>query len=382
MEFKFTEEQEQLRQTVRKFAQGEITPHVKEWDEKAQFPQEIIPKLGELGVLGIVIPEQQGGAGLGYVESVIAIEELARVDASIALTVVAHSFLCGNHILQSGSKEQRQKYLPALASGEKLGCWSLTEPEAGSDAASIRTRATRGSDGWLLNGSKVFATNGSYADVYVVTAVSQPGRGHRGISSFVVEKGSSGLRLGRQEHKLGMRASDTAELFLEDCRVPEENLLGKEGRGFMDCLRVLDGGRIVLAAMAVGLAQGAFEAGLRYSQQRRQFAKPISQFQAIQWKLADMATEIEAARLLTFQAAWRKDRRLPMARHASMAKLFAGEVAVRAASEALQIHGGYGFLKDYPVEKFYRDAKLLTIGEGTSEIQRLIIARHLLEQHD
>ncbi|MBI4465388.1 MAG: acyl-CoA dehydrogenase family protein [Acidobacteria bacterium] len=381
MEFELTGEQKALRRTVREFAENEIAPHVRKWDETATFPREIVPKLGELGILGIIFPESYGGVGLGYVESVLAIEELARVDASIALTVAAHGFLCGNHILLAGNKEQRAKYLPGIASGQKLGCWSLTEPEAGSDAAALRTRAARCSDGWMLNGSKVFATNGNYADVFVITAATKAGRGHRGFSSFVVEKGAAGLRLGRQEHKMGMRASDTAELFLEDCRVPPENLLGKEGRGFIDCLRVLDGGRIVLAALAVGLAQGAFETGLRYSRQRRQFGKTISQFQAIQWKLADMATEIEAARLLTFQAAWRKDRGLPMTLQASMAKLFAGEAAVRAAGEALQIHGGYGFMKDSGVEKFYRDAKLVTIGEGTSEIQRLIIARHLLENY-
>ena len=379
MEFELTGEQKQLRNTVREFAEKEIGPHVRQWDEAAAFPREIIPKLGELGVLGIIVPEQYGGVALGYVESVIAVEELARVDPSIALTVAAHSFLCGNHILLAGSHEQRLQYLPGLASGQKLGCWSLTEPEAGSDAAAIRTRAVHNGGHWVLNGSKVFATNGNFADVYVITAVTKDDRKHRGHSSFVVEKGTPGLRFGRQEHKMGMRSSDTAELFLEDCRVPQENFLGKVGRGFIDCLRVLDGGRIVIAALAVGLAQGAFEAGMRYSRQRRQFGKPISEFQAIQWKLADMATEIEAARLLTVQAAWRKDRGLPMSLQASMAKLYTGEVAVRAASEALQIHGGYGFMKDYPVEKFYRDAKLLTIGEGTSEIQRLIIARHLLE---
>lgn len=381
LEFEFTEEQRQLRHTVREFAEREILPHVKEWDEQCRFPRELIPQLGELGLLGIVFPEQYGGAGLGHVEQAIAIQELARVDGSIALSVSAHSSLCSNHIFQSGTEEQRKKYLPGLASGKKLGCWSLTEPEAGSDAASARTRAERREGGWVLNGTKTFITNGSYADVCVTLAVTNPALGHHGISAFLVERGTKGFRPGKKERKLGMCASDTAELIFEDCRIPQENLLGEEGRGFIDSLHVLDKGRISIAAMAVGLAQGAFEAALRYSQHRRQFGQPIAEFEGIQWKLADMATSIEAARLLTYQAARMKDRGLPVTKEASMAKLFASEMAVHVVGEALQIHGGYGYVKDYPVEKFYRDVKLCTIGEGTSEIQRLVIARHLLHGH-
>jgi hypothetical protein len=363
---------------VREFAEREIAPHVREWDQKATFPSEIIRQLGALGILGTIFPEEFGGAGLGYVEFSTAVQELARVDASIALTVSAHCSLCTNHIFQSGSEEQRRRYVPLLASGNKLGSWSLTEAEAGSDAGGMRTRAERCSGGWVVNGSKAFTTNGSYADVCVVMAVTNPSLGHHGMSAFILEKGTPGFRAGRQEHKLGMCASDTAELVFEDCRIPQENLLGEEGEGFVDSLKVLDGARALMASLAVGIAQGAFEAALRYSQHRRQFGRAISDFQGTQWKLADMATEIEAARLLTYQACWLKDHDRPLTKEASMAKLFAGEVAVRVTGEALQIHGGYGFLKDYPVEKFYRDVKLCTIGEGTSEIQRLIIARHLL----
>ena len=378
MEFELTEEQRELRHTVRDFAEGEILPHVKEWDEQSSFPRELIGKLGSLGILGILIPEKYGGAGLGYVEQALAIQELARVDGSIALAVAAHSSLCSNHIFQSGTEEQRTRYLPELATGKKLGCWSLTEPEAGSDAGGTRTRAERRDDGWLINGTKTFTTNGSYADVCVAMAVTNPSLGHHGISAFIVERGTAGFRSGRKERKLGMCASDTAETIFEDCRIPADNLLGEEGRGFFDCLHVLDKGRISIAAMSVGIAQGAYEAALQYAQQRRQFGRAIAEFEGIQWKLADMATEMEAARLLTHQAARMKDAGLPITKEASMAKLFASEMAVRVVGEALQIHGGYGFLKDYPVEKFYRDVKLCTIGEGTSEIQRLVIARHLL----
>ena len=381
MELELTEEQQQLRQTVREFAEKEIAPHVREWDQGAVFPAEIIRQLGELGFLGIPFPEQYGGAGLGYAEQALAIQELARVDGSVALTVSAHSSLCANHIFQSGTSEQRRKYIPDLASGRKLGCWSLTESEAGSDAGGTRTRAERCETGWRLNGVKTFTTNGSYADVGVVMASTNPSLGHHGISAFIIEKGTPGFHPGRQEHKLGMCASDTSELIFEDCLIPAENLLGEEGQGFVDCLKVLDGGRISLAALAVGIAQGAFEAALRYSQERRQFGRPISEFEGIQWKLADMATEMEAARLLTIRACQLKDRGLPVTKEASMAKLFASEMAVRVAGEALQIFGGYGFLKDYPVEKYYRDVRLCTIGEGTSEIQQLIIARHLLDSH-
>ena len=381
MELELTGEQGQVRHSVREFAENEIAPHVKEWDQNAIFPTEIISRLSALGLMGIIFPEQYGGGGLGYVEYVTAIEELARVDGSVALTVAAHTSLCTNHIFLSGTDAQRQKFVPSLASGKKLGCWSLTEPEAGSDAGGTRTRAERSHTGWVLNGIKTFTTNGSYADVCVAMAVTNAALGHHGISAFIIEKGTPGFRPGHKEQKLGMCASDTAEVIFEDCRIPPENLLGEAGHGFIDSLKVLDGGRISIAALSVGIAQGAFEAALRYSQQRRQFGRPISEFQGIQWKLADMATEIEAARLLTYQAARLKDQGHPVTREASMAKLFASETAVRVSGEALQIHGGYGFLKDYPVEKFYRDARLCTIGEGTSEIQRLVIARSLLDSH-
>jgi alkylation response protein AidB-like acyl-CoA dehydrogenase len=378
LELELTSEQKQLRDMVREFAQNEVAPHVREWDRDSAFPTEGVAKLGELGLMGIIIPEEYGGAGLGYIEYVTAIQELARVDGAIALTLAAHTSLCTNHIYQNGTEEQRKKYVVPLASGRKLGCWSLTEPEAGSDAGGTRTRAERKDGGWLLNGAKTFTTNGSHADVCVAMASTNPSLSHHGISAFIIEKGTPGFRPGKQEHKMGMCASDTSEVIFEDCWVPQEGLLGEEGRAFSDALRLLDGGRISIAALAVGMAQGAFDAALKYSQQRRQFGKAISEFQAIQWKLADMATEIEAARLLMMQACQMKDRGLPVTKEASMAKLFSGEMAVRVAGEAVQIHGGYGFLKDYPVEKFYRDVKLCTIGEGTSEIQRLVIARHLL----
>jgi hypothetical protein len=376
-----TAEQRQVRHAVREFAEQEIAPHVKEWDQTASFPAAIIPRLRELGLMGIIFPEKYSGGGMGYIEYATAVEELARVDGSVALIVAAHTSLCTNHIFLIGTDAQREKYLPGLASGKQLGCWSLTEAEAGSDAGGTRTTAERKDGGWVLNGIKTFTTNGSYADVCVAMAVTNPSLGHHGISAFIIEKGTPGFRSGHKESKLGMCASDTSEVIFEDCRLPPENLLGEEGHGFIDSLKVLDGGRISIAALAVGIAQGAFEAALTYSQQRRQFGRAIAEFQGIQWKLADMATEIEAARLLTYEAARLKDQGHSVTREASMAKLFASETAVRVSGEALQIHGGYGFLKDYPVEKFYRDARLCTIGEGTSEIQRLVIARTLLDSH-
>ena len=384
MSLELTSEQGQVRHAVREFAENEIAPHVKEWDATATFPAEIVRRLSELGLMGIIFPEKYSGGGMGYIEYATAVEELARVDASVALIVAAHTSLCTNHIFLHGTEEQRQKYVPGLASGKKLGCWSLTESEAGSDAGGTRTTAERAgmnNASWVLNGIKTFTTNGSYADVCVAMASTQADLGHHGISAFIVEKGTPGFRPGHRENKLGMCASDTAEVIFEDCKLPPEGLLGEEGHGFVDSLVILDGGRISIAALSVGLAQGAFDAALAYSQQRRQFGHPISEFQGIQWKLADMATEIEAARLLTYQAARLKDQGHHVTREASMAKLFASETAVRVSGEALQIHGGYGFLKDYPVEKFYRDARLCTIGEGTSEIQRLVIARSLLDSH-
>lgn len=378
MDFRLSDEQEQLRRTVREFAEAEIRPRVMEWDEASRFPEEVIPPLAEMGLFGVVFPEKYGGAGLGYIDYVLAIEELARVDASVALTVAAHHSLCTNHLFRFGSEAQRGKYVVPLAQGKKLGCWCLTESEAGSDASGTRTTAVRDGDAWVLNGSKTFVTNGGHADICVAMAVTDRSREHHGISAFVVERGTPGFRAGKKENKLGMRASDTSEIIFENCRLPKENLVGQEGEGFINSLRVLDGGRIGLTAIAVGIAQGAFEAALRYAKERRQFGQPIAGFQAIQWKLANMKMEIEAARLLVFQAAARADAGEPDTKLSSMAKLYASEMAVRATNEAVQIHGGYGFIKDYPVEKFYRDVKLCTIGEGTSEVQRLIIARKVL----
>jgi alkylation response protein AidB-like acyl-CoA dehydrogenase len=388
VEFSLTDEQQHLRRTVREFAEAEIAPHVMEWDETSQFPFELIPKLAEMGFLGVIFPEKFGGAGMGYVEYAIIIEELSRVDGSIGIIVAAHNSLCTNHIYKFGTEAQKQKYVVPLAQGKKLGCWSLTEPEAGSDAGGTRTVAAKEGGGWLINGSKTFTTNGHYADVCVAMAVTDPQKKHHGISAFIIDKGTPGFRPGKKENKLGLRASDTSEVVFSDCRVPAENLLGCEGEGFINSLQILDGGRISIASLGLGMAQGAYECSVRYAKERKQFGKPIAEFQAIQFKLADMATQIEAARLLTYQAAWLADRALAsgagpdhpsrFTREASMAKLYAGEVAVRVANEAVQIHGGYGFIKDYPAEKYYRDVKLCTIGEGTSEIQRLVIARQLL----
>jgi alkylation response protein AidB-like acyl-CoA dehydrogenase len=383
VDFSLTEEQEQLRRTVRRFAESEIAPHVLEWDEASEFPKAIIPQLAELGLLGILFPENYGGAGLGYLEYVIAIEELARVDGSVGLIVAAHNSLCTNHIYKFGTEAQRLKYLVPLAQGKKLGCWSLTEPEAGSDAGGTRTEAAKAGGAWVLNGAKTFTTNGHYADVCVAMAVTDRTKNSHGISAFIIEKGTPGFRPGKKENKLGMRASDTSEVVFSDCRVPAENLLGNEGEGFINSLQVLDGGRISIAALALGMARGAYEAATKYAQERRQFGKAIAEFQAVQFKLADMATGIAAARMLVYRAAWLADQSRAdggrFTKEASMAKLYASEVAVRVANEAVQIFGGYGFTKDYPVEKFYRDVKLCTIGEGTSEIQRLVIARQLLD---
>ena len=379
MDFTFTDEQQQLRKSVREFAEGEIAPHVMDWDESSHFPTEILPKLGEMGLMGVIFPEQYGGAGLGYIEYATVIEELARVDGSVGLFVAAHNSLCSNHIYKFGTEEQKKKYLVPLAHGKKLGAWSLTEPEAGSDAGGTRTTAVRSGKDWILNGAKTFTTNGGYADVCVAMAVTDKSKQAHGISAFILEKGMSGFRPGKKENKLGMRASDTSEVIFTDCRVPASQFLGQPGEGFVDSLKVLDGGRISIAALALGMAQGALEAATNYAKQRKQFGKTISEFQAIQFKLADMATQVEAARLLVYQAAWLADRKnVRFTRESSMAKLFASEVAVRVANECVQVHGGYGFIKDYPAEKFYRDVKLCTIGEGTSEIQRLVIARQLL----
>lgn len=380
MDFSFTPEQEQLRSMVREFATAELGPHVAEWDENQTFPLEAVKKAGQIGLLGVIFPEELGGSGMSYVEYAIVIEELARVDPSFALIVAAHNSLCTNHIFIAGNEEQRRKYIPKLASGEWIGCWSLTEPEAGSDAGGTRSRASKQDDVWILNGGKTFTTNAHYADVCVAMCVTDRQASHHGISAFILEKGLPGFRVGKKENKLGMRSSATGEVIFTDCRVPASQLLGKSGEGFVDSLRILDGGRISIAALSVGTARGAYEAALSYSKQRKQFGRFISEFQAIQHKLADMATSIEAARLLVFRSAAMKDAGRRVTKESSMAKLFASEIAVRVCDDAVQIHGGYGFIKDYGVEKFYRDVKLCTIGEGTSEIQRLVIARQLLKE--
>ncbi len=380
MDFEYSVEQVQLRRSIRDFAEAEIAPHVLDWDENQTFPLETVKKAGELGMLGAIFPEEFGGSGLGYIEYSIIIEELARVDPSVALIVAAHNSLCTNHIFLAGNDEQRRKYIPKLATGEWIGCWSLTEPEAGSDAAGTRSTASLKDGEWVLNGGKTFTTNAQYADVCVAMAVTDRAASQHGISAFILDKGAPGFRVGKKENKLGMRASATGEVLFTDCRLPESQLLGKPGEGFVDSLRILDGGRISIAALSLGLAQGAYEAALKYSKQRKQFGRFISEFQAIQHKLADMATDIEAARWLIYHAGARKDSGKRVTRESAMAKLFASEMAVRVADQALQIHGGYGFIKDYPVEKFYRDVKLCTIGEGTSEIQRLVIARQLLKE--
>ena len=378
MDFRPTEAEEVTRRAVREFAEREIAPHVMEWDEAQAFPDALLEQLAELGLLGIQFPTRYGGAGLSAVEYCICIEELARVDPTIALTVAAHNGLGAAHIAMFGSEAQKQRWLVPLARGEFLGAWALTEPDAGSDAGSLRTRARRDGDVWVLDGTKTFTTHAGVAGVTVVMAVTDPAARRHGISAFVVERGASGLSAGRKENKLGMRASTTADTRLDGCRVPADHLLGRAGSGFIDAMAVLDAGRIGIAALAVGLAQGAFDAARRHAAARRQFGRPLASFQAIQWKLADMTVGIDAARLLTYRAAYLKDRGRPTTRESSMAKLYASEVAVRAAGECVQIHGGYGFVKDYPAEKLYRDVKLLTIGEGTSEIQRLVIARQYL----
>ena len=379
MDFQFTDEQQDLRRSVRQFAEKEIAPHVMEWDEASCFPMETVKELGRLGLMGAIFPSEYGGAGMGYIEYVIAVEELSRVDGSVGIIVAAHTSLCTNHIFIAGNEEQKRKYVPKLATGEWIGCWGLTESGSGSDAGGARCAAVKKGNKWVLNGTKTFITNGHYADVMVVIAVTDKTAHTHGLSAFVVDRGTKGFRPGKKENKLGLRASDTSEMIFEDCEIPAENLLGHEGNGFIDAMRVLDGGRISIAALGLGMAQGAYESALNYSKERKQFGKAISEFQAIQWKLADLATEIDAARLLTNRAAWMKDNHMKSTLESSMAKLYTSEIAVKAANEAVQIHGGYGFIKDYPAEKFYRDVKLCTIGEGTSEIQRLVIARQILK---
>ncbi len=379
MNFELNEEQLQIKYSVREFAESEIKPHVMEWDETQHFPEELRPKLAELGLLGVIFPEQYGGAGMGYVEYATIIEELGRVCGSVGLSVAAHNSLCSNHIYMFGSEEQKQKYLLPLTQGESFGAWGLTEAGAGSDASGTRTTAIRSNGGWKVNGSKNFITHAIVCNTLVAVAVTDKEKGNKGISAFIFDKSMEGFRSDKKENKLGMRASETASVVFEDCYVPDENRLGNEGEGFLQSMQILDGGRISIAALSVGIAQGAFEAAVKYAKERQQFGKPIAEFQAIQFKLADMATQIEAARLLTLQAAFLKDAGKKVTKQSAMAKLFASETAVKVAEESIQIHGGYGYTKDYPAEKYWRDSKLCTIGEGTSEIQRLVIAKLLLK---
>jgi len=377
--FHESERQSMIRQMIRDFGVREILPHMMEWDEQQVFPVELFRKMGDIGLMGMLVPEDYGGSGLGYAEYVTALVEVSGIDGSVGLSMAAHNSLCTNHILSFGSEEIKQKYLPRLASGEWIGAWGLTEPNTGSDAANMRTVAVRDGNDFILNGSKNFITHGISGNVAVVIArTGEKGDSH-GMTAFVVEKGTKGFTSGKKENKLGMRASETAELIFQDCRVPRSQVLGEEGDGFIQSLKILDGGRISIAALSLGMAVGAFEAALKYSKERHQFDRPISSFQGISFKLADMATQIEAARLLTFRAAELKDRSLPVSKESAMAKFFASETAVRVATEGVQIFGGYGYTKDFPAEKYYRDAKLCTIGEGTSEIQKIVIARSVLQ---
>jgi len=378
MDFRPTEEQALLRRTIRDFAEIEMRPHVRQWDEEQRFPPELLRKMAALGLMGIQFSEAYGGAAMSAIDYCICIEELARVDPGVSLSIAAHNGLCAAHINFFGTDAQKQKYLTPLAKGEKLGAWGLTESTSGSDAAGMRTTATRSGDCWILNGAKTFITHGRLGDTMVVMAVTDRAAGSKGISAFIVERGTPGMTAGKKEDKLGMRASDTSEVLFENCRIPADQVLGDVGQGFVNTMQVLDAGRIGIAALSVGLAQGSYEAALSYARERRAFGKTISQFQAIQWKLADAATRIEAARLLTYRAADMKDRGKRTTLESAMAKLYASEIAVKVTDDSVQIHGGYGFVKDYPAEKYFRDVKLTTIGEGTSEIQRLIIARQLL----
>ena len=383
MDFSLTDEQALLRKSVREFAETEMRPHVMEWDEAQHFPKELMPKLAELGLMGIQFPDQYGGAGMSAVDYCICIEELARVDPSVSLSVAAHNGLGAAHISMFGTEEQKQEYLVPLAQGTKLAAWGLTEPGSGSDAAAMRTTAVKDGGSWVLNGSKMFITHGTSADTLVIMAVTERSKGAKGISAFILERGTSsgntvGLVAGKKEDKLGMRASETTEVILQNCRVPPSQLIGEEGQGFIQTLQVLDAGRIGIAALSVGLAQGAYEAAARYTAERRQFGRAINSFPAIQERLAQHESQVEAARLLTYKAAWLKDQGRRMTLESAMAKLYSSEIAVRAAEDCVQMHGGYGFVKDYPAEKYFRDVKLLTIGEGTSEVQRLVIARQLL----
>ncbi|MFW6160682.1 MAG: acyl-CoA dehydrogenase family protein [Acidobacteriota bacterium] len=381
MDFLFTEEQELLRDSIRNFAQKEIQPLIKESDAQGIWPEGLSRKLGEMGLLGIVIPPEYSGAGYSNVDYVIILEELSKVDPSVGLVVAAHNSLCSNHINMFGSEEQKKKYLTRLAAGETLGAWGLTEAGAGSDAAALKTRAVKKGNEWILNGTKLFITNGSLAEIQVIMAATDPEKGRKGISAFIIEKGMEGFKPGKKEDKLGIRAADTAELIFEDVHVPQENLIGEESQGYRQAMAILDGGRVSIAGFSLGIAAGALEMSLKYAKERVQFDQPIAEFQAIQWMLADGFTELEAARLLTYRAAFLEDQGKKIPKESAMAKLFASELAVKSSSAAVQIHGGYGFTKDYLAEKFYRDSKLATIGEGTSEIQRWIIAQKVLSEY-
>jgi alkylation response protein AidB-like acyl-CoA dehydrogenase len=381
MDFLLSEEQGLLKESIRNFAEKEIEPLVKEYDEKGCWPEELTKKLGDMGLLGIVIPTDYGGAGYSNVDYVIILEEIAKVDPAVGLVVAAHNSLCSNHFNLFASEEQKKKYLTRLTSGQTLGAWGLTESGAGSDAAALKTKAEKKGDHWILNGSKIFITNGSLAEILVVMAVTDPQQGRKGISAFILEKGMKGFSVGKKEDKMGIRASDTAELIFDDVQLPPENLIGEEGKGYRQAMAILDGGRVSIAGFSLGVAAGALESSLKYAKEREQFDQPIANFQAIQWMLADGFTELEAARLLTYRAAFLEDQGKKIPKESAMAKLFSSELAVKAARNAVQIHGGYGFTKDYPVEKYYRDCMLATIGEGTSEIQRWIIAQKVLSDY-
>jgi alkylation response protein AidB-like acyl-CoA dehydrogenase len=380
MNFQPTDMQQQIAQVIRDFGKTYIQPHVLEWDESQVFPVELFKKMGGLGLMGVLVPEQYGGSGLGYLEYVTVISEISRICGAIGLSVAAHNSLCTGHILQFGNEEQKQKYLPKLATAEWIGAWGLTEPNTGSDAMNMKCVAKKEGDEWVIDGTKCWITHGKSGDVAVVIARTGEVRDSRGMSAFIVERGTPGFSGGKKENKLGMRASETAEMIFDNCRIPAGNLIGNEGEGFIQSMKVLDGGRISIAALSLGIAKGAYDAAVKYSKERHQFDQPIANFQGIAFKLADMATQITAAELLTMQAADMKNRHLPMTKQAAMAKYYASEIAVSASNEAVQIFGGYGYTKDFPVEKFYRDAKLCTIGEGTSEIQKIVIAREALKQ--
>ncbi|MDQ3022261.1 MAG: acyl-CoA dehydrogenase family protein [Bacteroidota bacterium] len=378
MDFNLSEQELEVQKLARDFAQKEILPHVMKFDESQEFPLEIAKKLGEIGFLGIIFPEEYGGSNFSTMEYAIIVEEISKVDPSMGLTVAAHNGLCTNHIFKYANEELKKKYLPDLTTGKKLGAWGLTENVSGSDAAGMATIAERKNGNYIINGSKLFITNGSVGETAVITAITDKSKNKNGISAFILEKGWKGFKTGKKENKLGMRSSDTTELIFENVEVPAENLIGKEGEGFKQCMQILDGGRIAIAALSLGIGQGALDASLKYAKQRKQFGKPLAEFQGIQFKLSDMATELDAARLLTYKAAWYKDQGREINLPAAMAKYYTSEAATRATNEAIQIHGGYGFIKEFPVEKFYRDVKLMTIGEGTSEVQKMVIARNIL----